>query len=177
MRCVVVTALWPYRFCCSLVPRLTRRRRRTPASRDGSTEPPGACGAFDRRSRQQHVRLGPPVGADRYHRQQAQRHAGTRSRDSMGGHGDEQGRTRERAHRARHGAQMGARERERGDCRAARHSITMLGLGDSVGTTADGIQAEVLVVQRPSMSWTRRRRRRAERLCCSTCRLPTTARP
>jgi len=29
----------------------------------------------------------------------------------------------------------------------ARHSITMLGLGDSVGTTADGIQAEVLVVQ------------------------------
>ena len=29
----------------------------------------------------------------------------------------------------------------------AHHSITMLGLGDSVGTTADGIQAEVLVVQ------------------------------
>ena len=79
---------------------------------------PGACGASDRRSRQQHVRVGPPVGADRYHRQQAERHAGTRSRDSMGGHGNEQGRPRERAHRARHGAEMGARKRERGDCRA-----------------------------------------------------------
>src|SRR3954468_11762883 len=29
----------------------------------------------------------------------------------------------------------------------ARHSIVMLGLGDSIGTAADGIQAEVLVVQ------------------------------
>jgi carboxypeptidase Q len=29
----------------------------------------------------------------------------------------------------------------------ARHSMVMLGLGDSVGTTGDGIQAEVLVVQ------------------------------
>jgi Predicted aminopeptidases len=42
---------------------------------------------------------------------------------------------------------MGAWRRERGDFEPARHSITMLGLGDSVGTTADGIQAEVLVVQ------------------------------
>ena len=46
----------------------------------------------------------------------------------------------------RDGAEMGARQRERRDCRAGAPPMVMLGLGNSVGTPPDGVQAEVLVV-------------------------------
>ena len=86
------------------------------APQPAAVEPPRVArfvprpgGPADRRGGQQHVRLGSPVGPDRHDRQPPQRHAGARSRDPVGGRRDESGRPRERAHRARDGAQVGAR--------------------------------------------------------------------
>ena len=58
----------------------------------------------------------------------------------------------------------------------ARHAIVMLGLGDSVGTPADGVQAEVLVVRSFEELDTQGRRARGAS-SSSTSRSRTTARP
>ena len=73
----------------------------------------------DRRVAGVAVRLA-AAGADRRHlRPPAERLEGARGRDRLGGRGDEEGRPRERAHRAGEGAALGARPGERRDRRAA----------------------------------------------------------
>ena len=93
----------------------------------------------------------------------------------MGGGRDEEGRPRERAHRAGEGAPLGARHESAESSTPARQPLVMLGLGDSVGTPAEGIEADVLVV-RSFEELDARRATRGDASCSSTCRSPTTAR-
>ena len=58
----------------------------------------------------------------------------------------------------------------------ARHAMVMLGLGNSVGTGPDGVQAEVLVVHSFNELDERRAARRRERSSSSTCPTPATRR-
>ena len=94
--------------------RHTRRRESTRLARPV----PRAGRPADRRGAREHVRLGSPGGADRHDRPPAQRIAGARTRHPMGGRRNEARRPRERPHRARDGAEVGARQRERRDRRA-----------------------------------------------------------
>jgi hypothetical protein len=135
MRCVVVTALaLPF----LLLTGAALDAQAPPTGKSGWLEAYREPAAFDRRSRQRHLRVGPPLGADRHHRQQAEWHSGTdraiqwavaeMNKDGL-----------ENAHRASW-CPGGCAETSAEIVEPARHSITMLGLGDSVGTTADGIR-------------------------------------
>ena len=96
----------------------------------------------------------------------------------MGGRRDEARRPRERPHREGHGAEVGARQRERGDRRAgAARRWSCSASATASARRATALQAEVLVVHSVRGARGARRRRRADASCCSTCRSPTTARP
>ena len=84
----------------------------------------------------------------RHLRPSPERSRSARARDRLGRRADEEGRSRERPQGTGEGARTG--------CAAARASNhlcrgstrwSMLGLGNSVGTPADGIEAELLVVR------------------------------
>ena len=95
----------------------------------------------------------------------------------MGGRRDDARRSRERAHRARDGAEMGARQRERRDCRAG---------APRDGDARPRRQRRDAARRRPgakcssstaSRSSTRKASAARGRIVSSTCRSPATARP
>ena len=107
-----------------------------------------------------------------------ERLGGARERDQVGGRRDEEGRARERPRRAGQSAALGARPREPRDRRhRIRSALVMLGLGNSVGTPADGVEAEVLVVRSFDELDAAGVERAAARSCSSTCPSRPTAKP
>ena len=103
---------------CHPRPVSAARRRHAEARRAGLARSlPRRGQPADRRSAVVGLRLAAPGAARRHLRQSSQRIAEPRGRDQVGGRGDEEGRPRERAHRAGQGAALGARPREPRDRR------------------------------------------------------------
>ena len=104
--------------------------------------------AIDRRGGRQHVRVASARRAHRHNRQSPERQQRTRPRNRVGRLRNEARRPGERALRTGRWCPKWIRGSESAEIvEPARHQIVMLGLGDSVGTPPDGVQAEVFVVQ------------------------------